>query len=379
ASPSGAELPGEAAALAAFRKARIEQADASNTSSVADISEAPAGAPSGQTAARAIDAGVVRIGAHEHTPTHEYPAHVHAQGSGTGRARRTRRARRTSWGRPVRLAVSAALAAGAVGGVAAATTGVLPTPFGGDEPAPAASVSDRATPDSPLVSAPPDGTPGGEQGASTPGGSPAGSPGADENAGRTPGHDSTTGRDGGKDAGSNGRWSRLAGACRDLRDGKDLDADRKHVLEGAAGGPSHVWTYCKGLLKSDDGRGSEQGGGNDQGDNGGGQKDQGGDKNGKGGKGGGGAQGDQGGQSGQSGQNGRGGQGGEGDDEGGHISGGRPRADAANPASLGARPPKKPARTAAPAPTTPPARSTSPAAGEPTEPAAAPSTTHPVA
>ncbi|MFJ6524413.1 hypothetical protein ACIQMZ_03975 [Streptomyces longwoodensis] len=90
------ELPGEAAALAAFRAAREE----------------PAGTGS----------GLVRIG----------------RPGQRGTARSSRR-------HTVRLGLAAALIAGTVGGVAvAAGTGVLPEPFGGTGPEPATSVS--ATP-----------------------------------------------------------------------------------------------------------------------------------------------------------------------------------------------------------------------------------------
>ncbi|MEU7055334.1 hypothetical protein [Streptomyces sp. NPDC046197] len=216
--------------------------------------------------ARSADAGLFRIGAH-------------ASG-----------ARRPGRLRPVRLAVSAALAAGAVGGVAAAaTTGVLPTPFGGDKPAPGASVTAPASPDRPLVSPSTGGGPGGRSGVPTPGSTTGGSSDGDarDNArdGATPGQD-PTGGPGDRSAAVGGGWKRLASACRDLRDGKGLDFDRKRVLNGAAGGSSRVWTYCKGLLKAaeggsgdDAGRGQGEGGGQDghgQGDQGG-RGDQGGD------------------------------------------------------------------------------------------------------
>ncbi|MEU0603575.1 extensin [Streptomyces sp. NPDC006393] len=356
-SADGAELPGEAAALAAFRKARAEEADAG---------------------AVRVD----RVDAHAHTPA---GIGRFRRTGRIGRTRRNPRAGRRSWGRPLHLAVSAALAAGAVGGVAAATTGVLPTPFGGGEPTPAASVSDRATPDGPSASSSPDGSPGGVSkdtqggvpGASTPGGAAAGPSGADAgNTGRdgdgTPATGATAGPGGGQGAGSGDRWSRLASDCRDLRDGKALDADRKHVLEGAAGGSSRVWTYCKGVLKTAEGRDSaQQGGGSGRDGNDGGGKGHTGGTGGTGGKGGtGGTDGG----SGQDGRGGKGGQGGQGgDDDGGHIGGGRTGTDAAGFAP--ARPPLpaqrtpaasptptvSPAETAAPAPTASPAAPASPA------------------
>ncbi|MFI5657278.1 hypothetical protein [Streptomyces sp. NPDC051684] len=118
AGPEG-ELPGEDAALKAFRETRAV------TAVNAAVNEAASG-----------------------------PARP-------GRARRAARpapkpaARRSRWGRPARLGAVAAFAACMVGGVAvAAGTGVLPSPFrGSDDPAPAASVSAAASPDRPLASA----------------------------------------------------------------------------------------------------------------------------------------------------------------------------------------------------------------------------------
>lgn len=78
-----------------------------------------------------------------------------------GRSRRSARSapktsdRRSFWGRPARLGAAAAFAVCMVGGVAvAAGTGVLPSPFReSDDPAPAASVSAAASPERPLASA----------------------------------------------------------------------------------------------------------------------------------------------------------------------------------------------------------------------------------
>ncbi|MFH9673656.1 hypothetical protein ACH4L5_15475 [Streptomyces sp. NPDC017405] len=126
------ELRGEQAALAAFRKAR-EAAGAERAGTV----HAPAAA---RPAAPGADAGLVRIGA----PTR------------TGiPARRPRR------GRPVRLALAAAVTVSTLGGVAvAAGSGVLPTPFG-DEPArPGASVSAGTATGRPHLTSPPSATPG---------------------------------------------------------------------------------------------------------------------------------------------------------------------------------------------------------------------------
>ncbi|MFF9406674.1 extensin [Streptomyces anandii] len=283
-----AELPGEAAALAAFRKVRAEQADA----------RAALGRPEQPVTRTDVDAvGLVRIGAR---------AEARAP-SGDGHRARPRRAR---WGRPLRLALAGALAAGAVGGVAAAaTTGVLPTPFGGDEPGPAASVSAPAASERPLVSPSPDGTASGG-GTAASGGGTSGSGGvagsSPGSGATTPGQDDPTAAAGDPQEGAAGRWNKVASACRDLRDGRALGTGRKQALDSAAGGPGRVWTYCKFVLKTVDGRSGGQGGGDTGGNKGGGQ----------------------GGQDGQHGHghgngNGNGnGNGGHGDDEGGHIGGG---------------------------------------------------------
>jgi hypothetical protein len=222
---TSAELPGEAAALAAFRAARQER----------DGERAAPGRPDD---AQAPDAGLVRIGG------------------------RPGGARRSRWGRPVRFGLAAALAAGMVGGVAvAAGTGALRVPFAGTaEPEPGASVPPVVTPD-PLLSPSPHAT--GEGGAVPDGatsGPSGGDAGREEARGGTP-TERGPASDGGQ-ADSGERWRGVASACRDLRDGKELDSARKRALEGVAGGSSRVWTYCKGVL-------AESGGGSgDKGENG---------------------------------------------------------------------------------------------------------------
>ncbi|CAL9539749.1 hypothetical protein [Streptomyces sp. enrichment culture] len=224
--PTSDELPGEAAALAAFRSARAERPALRG-----------AAARTGSS-----DAGLVRL-------------------SGAAGA-----ARHPRWARPLRYGLAAALAAGMVGGVAvAAGTGVLPTPFDDAEPAPAASVSAVATPRHPLTTPSPDATGGapspdgfvgtGDAGRDIAGGS-AGSRGSGGSGtlrrdGSTPRPD--TGRDTGPTR------SETTASCRLLRDGRTLDADRKRALEGAAGGSARVWTYCKGLLAEADSRGRGDG------------------------------------------------------------------------------------------------------------------------
>ncbi|MFQ6144878.1 hypothetical protein ACLMNJ_17650, partial [Streptomyces seoulensis] len=173
ASRPAAELPGEAAALAAFRKATADRTDARRspydayrpeprpttapTPAAGPVDPTPAAGPVGAGPVDgAIGDPVVRIG---------------GRARPRGRARAGRRSRR---GRPVHLVLSAALAAGAVGGVAAAaTTGVLPTPFGGDDPAPAASVSAPPTPGRPAATLSSSGAPSGAPDSSPAGGATA--------------------------------------------------------------------------------------------------------------------------------------------------------------------------------------------------------------
>ncbi|MFD8225465.1 hypothetical protein ACFV16_14990 [Streptomyces massasporeus] len=224
------ELPGEAAAVAAFRKARAERADAAAALAATGADDA-AGVP---------DTGLVRIG----TPGD----------GGTGSARPPR------WARPARLALAAALAVGMVGGVAlAAGTGALRAPFGDDEPHPGASVSASVThPERPLVSpSPSDAAQGGSTPDDAPGGSSKGGAGAQ---GRDDERDDADPKQDGRKDGSGDDRGEITAACRDLRDGKWLDPDRRRALRDAANG-HRVWKYCKGVLSSADprsgGRGSD--------------------------------------------------------------------------------------------------------------------------
>ncbi|MFG2128068.1 hypothetical protein ACGFNV_09730 [Streptomyces sp. NPDC048751] len=241
--PADAEPPGEAAALAAFRKARDERA-------------AEAFPETGEV--RELDAGVVRIG-----------------GRGGGRA--SQGERRPRWGRSVRLGLSAVLAAGMVGGVAAAVgVGVLPKPFGGSEPAPGASVSAPGTPDEhPLLSPSPELAPGGEAAPTTPDGS-SGSASPRETPGGT--QDEDSGDPSAPDTG----WSGAPSACRDLRDGRELDATRRRTLEEAAGGSSRVPGYCQEVLAGDAAGRNTGNEGKNKGKNKGDEKDRGRNDNGQG-------------------------------------------------------------------------------------------------
>ncbi|MEV0903790.1 hypothetical protein [Streptomyces hokutonensis] len=217
-----AELPGEEAALAAFRAARTGN----------DVERSALGRPG---RAHSSDAGLVRLG------------------------RPVETVRGPRLGRPARFGLTAALAVGLAGGVAvAAGTGVLPSPF--DDPTPAASISAAATPDRPLISPSPSGTVG--SGTPSAGGGAAGSGDSSGEAvggstDRTPATGS--GEDGSAHPGS--WWSAVASSCRAVRDGKSLEPGSKRTLEGAAGGTSHVWTYCKGLLKKTGGGSDDQGSG----------------------------------------------------------------------------------------------------------------------
>ncbi|MEW1779194.1 hypothetical protein [Streptomyces sp. NPDC086777] len=212
ATPAAAELPGEEAAVAAFRKARESAEDARTTAA------APTGAVTRpRRGARDADAGLFRIGA----------------GS--------RSARVPGWARPARLGLAAALTAGMLGGVAvAAGTGVLPTPFEDHHPGPAASVSAAGTPARPQGSQSPESLLGGET--RTPSsGAASGRPSPDPSGKRK-------NRDTGSTGVPVGGWSGALTSCRAIRNGKSLGADRRHALEGLAGGRGRVDKFCKAVL-----------------------------------------------------------------------------------------------------------------------------------
>ncbi|RFU84351.1 hypothetical protein DY218_23100 [Streptomyces triticagri] len=245
--PQHEELPGEEAALAAFRAAM------------------GAGAGAGRTGAP------VRTG-----------SGVHIAG---GRGRSS-----TRWGRPVRFGLAATLAVCTLGGVAvAAGTGVIPTPFGGrSEPGPAASVSAVATPPDPLSSPSADPSEPGIAGSGSP--DPDGGPKDDDDpATGDGGHpsqgdpDSPTEQDGGdkpstggdKDHRPPGGWYEQAiDACRDHREGRPLAPGIQRRLEKAAKNASDVKRFCDRLLdrqgqgggESGDGKGDYDGGDGGDGD-----------------------------------------------------------------------------------------------------------------
>ncbi|MFD5711287.1 hypothetical protein ACFWHW_12970 [Streptomyces pharetrae] len=213
--PTSEELPGEAAALAAFRKVRAERDE-----------ERAALAEPDRT--RPADAGLIRIGARA--------------GDRGANGRRPRRPR------ALRLGLAAALAAGMVGGVAfAAGTGALPTPFDDSRPRPGASVSAAAPSGRPLATPSPEGTHGGAGGSVVPdGGRPSRDVAEEDVRERDRGPEAGSGPSGG--AGRS--WTEIASSCRALRDGRGLDADRRRALEGAAGGFVRVDRYCDGVLRN---------------------------------------------------------------------------------------------------------------------------------
>lgn len=216
--PDG-ELPGEAAALAAFRKASAERAAEATAARYA----APAAAP---------ELGTVRI-----APAPAGPR----------------------WGRSLRYGLAAALAAVTVGGVAvAAGTGVLPLT---GEPAPARSVSAAETPDGPGVteSAVP-GSPSGGTGSTvpsvpldsasgtatpaTPGGPATATAGSDGGTAATPSPGLTTsGKGGDEDA----ERRQTLKACREFQEGKLADSGRQRLQSALRNGET-VKRYCTRVL-----------------------------------------------------------------------------------------------------------------------------------
>ncbi|MEU6308284.1 hypothetical protein [Streptomyces chartreusis] len=214
---TSAELPGEGAALAAFRAAREGRDDTSAT-----VGDGP-----GRTASEAADVGLVRLG------------------------RPARAARRPRWARPVRLGLAAALAVGMVGGIGvAAGTGVLPTPFDRNEPArPAATVSAPVPTENPLISPSP--RTGDEEEPTPDGGSEppsaSGSPEDTVEPGGPPAGDHDSASQDGKNK-HDGWWKAVTSYCRDVRDGRPLPVDRRRTLEGAAGSSARVRKYCQSVL-----------------------------------------------------------------------------------------------------------------------------------
>ncbi|MGV9338394.1 hypothetical protein [Streptomyces sp. NPDC003688] len=238
--PAKGELPGEEAALAAFRAAKagraaaVRDADVSGDVVPETVGDVVRDAAAPQQASlvgefHGVEVGVVRIGARPGCPVGE---------------------RRARWRRPVRMALAAAVAVGTLGGVAvAAGTGVLPGPFRQGRPEPGASVSAAATPGRSRLPSPPGPS---RPVAPTPSASGSVAPG-----GAPPEAAAGTGRDTGGTAGPGAesrrpgtRWRVAMAACLDLRAGREPEAGRRRALERAAGGSARVRTYCAAVLSA---------------------------------------------------------------------------------------------------------------------------------
>ncbi|MER5923389.1 hypothetical protein [Streptomyces mirabilis] len=239
--PTSAELPGEAVALAAFQRARADRHG--------EVAQRGGRVRPG-AAAHSADAGLVRLGRPGPAP------------------------RGPRWGRPVRLGIVAALAAGMIGGVAvAAGTGVLPTPFRDDSPHPAATISAAQTPRQPSLSPSPEASKADGSQAPVPGATTSAPTGAGSGGDEAQGPGAPSGQPDSSDAGRSARarewWARTRSYCRDVLDGKTLESGRRRVLVDAAGGGRRVTKYCKDVLgragaNTGDGRG-DQGQGSDSG------------------------------------------------------------------------------------------------------------------
>ncbi|WP_030609562.1 hypothetical protein [Streptomyces sclerotialus] len=225
-------LPGEEAAVAAFRQASA----ARSTRDTAAADGAAGAAEDGIPVVRSVPGG-------------------------------TSRTERSRFGRPFRRGLAVALAGCALGGAAvAAGTGVLPTPFHGGPPVPSPSASVAATP-RPLESRAPDAeaSDGGtrspdaepdpaDPASPTASGGPDGStePGREDtdDAARIPVPDVTSGQ-GGLGGGDTGKRAAVLALCRDYEAGRTPPEDRDRVrrLERAAGGAEKLHASCKRYLQ----------------------------------------------------------------------------------------------------------------------------------
>ncbi|MDX3708536.1 hypothetical protein PV733_06055 [Streptomyces europaeiscabiei] len=233
------ELPGEEAALAAFRTARTARSVRTAASGVdGRAAESGRGSRTHTTAAPAADAGLVRLGRPLRRPT----------GPDGRRAR---------WGRPVRFGLVAAVAAGMLGGVTVVAGGGALSAFHDDEPEPSATISAAQSPDQPLLSPSPNTGQGDSRRGAWGEASPEVSPDA-SSKGDGPSGEGAGGTDEDEQPGGSGQdenrtqewWDQVFSACRDVRDGKQLDADRRRGLEDAAGGKGkgQLKRYCEGVL-----------------------------------------------------------------------------------------------------------------------------------
>lgn len=302
--PATGELPGEAAALAAFRgQPRAGRAGERATlptpgrptghvaqSSETEQREHPG--PSGRAGHLQLPElpeprGMSGPSGHPELPQALGPIRIAPAPATTASfsAASGGRTRAPRWSRPVRFGLVASLAGCALGGVAvAAGTGMLLGPFGGHaNPLPASSVSAPASPEERLDS---DGT------SAAPSGSPVPHPSRDSAGPSAATGDGTRkadsargkgglGQDGrkssdadsdrdtagegrgvpygtGSTAGSEqdgmyGIWGkRTVRACRDYRAGR-LDADRRRRLEVLAKGAGGLDRFCRRVLQTVDG------------------------------------------------------------------------------------------------------------------------------
>ncbi|WP_406453944.1 hypothetical protein OG782_23360 [Streptomyces sp. NBC_00876] len=286
--PATGELPGEAAALAAFRA--VARPAARTAAGPARAGRAASTRTAGPADGRA-ESGMLA------------PVHIGRAAPGApARSAGSRGARPIRWSRPIRFGLVASLACCAIGGVAvAAGTGVLPGPFGRHTPTPATSVSAAASPEE-LGSglAPDDETTAPPPASSGPGTASPETPVPGRTAGQGTDRPGPTGQDGTGDdradagdhpeggttdsppdgtggtgaEGGNGKpdttddddtsaawYAKTLKACRDYRDGK-LDADRKRRLEALAKGARNLDRFCDRILAKD---GDDRGGDSDAG------------------------------------------------------------------------------------------------------------------
>ncbi|MFJ6463794.1 hypothetical protein ACIQM0_22660 [Streptomyces sp. NPDC091387] len=286
--PATGELPGEEAALAAFRAA--PRAASGIRSASARTGRVPAAGLDGMG-----DSGMLA------------PVHIGRATSGNGSGSAGFRGGRPSrWSRPIRFGLVASLACCAIGGVAvAAGTGVLPGPFGRHTPSPATSVSaaaspeelgsgltaDDGTPEPPTGSASAESVPPKTPDPARSGGKSTGGPGSSGPTAPAAGGGTGTGKHedpaggssdaaGGQDGDGAGKpdtsqddtsdawYAKTLKACRDYRDGK-LDDDRRRRLEALAKGARNLDRFCDRMLdQAGDGSGSSQNGGGDSGGDG---------------------------------------------------------------------------------------------------------------
>ncbi|QKW08776.1 hypothetical protein HUT18_22760 [Streptomyces sp. NA04227] len=252
------ELPGEEAALAAFRSARKAPLVATAAVSYRESATAREASPHApRTGARR---GASAGGAH-----HVVSRRV---GGDTGSVR---------WGRPVRWGMAAAVAACMIGGVAVAgSAGVLPSPFKDPRPAPASSVSPDPDEEAPLSSGFPDSpdaendrTPRSEGSSREPGDKPSsGDAEAGGGGSPVPTIPGLPDRDRDKierpENNSEELWRRAIDACRQYKDGT-LAAEKRRALEEAAKGAERLDRYCTGILDEADGKPGDSGKGDGDG------------------------------------------------------------------------------------------------------------------